>query len=280
MSQNPNPLRQFFRQPAIYFRLPSEGRYWPEDALELPPTQEIPVYPMTAIDEITYRTPDALFGGQATVNVIGSCIPCIHNAWQMPSVDVNAVLVAIRIASYGHAMDISSVCPSCGHEGEYTTDLRTSLSKIGCANYHEPHAWGDLEFQFRPLNYQDQNSINLAQFEQQKMISNIQSSDLSEEEKVTKLGECLQNVTTLTIQSLARCTMSIRTSTAIVTDSEHIEEFFKNCERKLFMEIRDYVIALREPSELPLLDVKCESCEFEFKQALVLDQTSFFGNAS
>ena len=58
---NPNnPLKQYFRQPAIYIRLPSQGKNYPEGSLNMPPTGELAVYPMTAIDEITYRTPDAL----------------------------------------------------------------------------------------------------------------------------------------------------------------------------------------------------------------------------
>lgn len=60
MTQSANPLKQFFRQPAIYLRLPSNGDFWPAGSLQMTPNSELPVYPMTAIDEITYRTPDAL----------------------------------------------------------------------------------------------------------------------------------------------------------------------------------------------------------------------------
>ena len=91
MTQTSNPLQQFFRQPALYIRLPSEGRQWPPGSINMPPNQEIPVLPMNAIDEITYRTPDALFNGSATVNVIQSCIPSIVNAWVMPQIDLNTV---------------------------------------------------------------------------------------------------------------------------------------------------------------------------------------------
>ena len=93
MTQSANPLKAFFRQPAIYLKLPSNGAYWPEDAIEFPTNRELPVYPMTAVDEITYRTPDALFSGQSVVNVIESCIPNIKNAWSAPFVDVNSILI-------------------------------------------------------------------------------------------------------------------------------------------------------------------------------------------
>ena len=69
MSSN-NPLQQYFRQPAIYLRLPSNGEFYPPGSIDMPVNKEIPIFPMTAIDEITYRTPDALFNGTAVVNVI------------------------------------------------------------------------------------------------------------------------------------------------------------------------------------------------------------------
>ena len=101
-----NPLTQYFRQPAIYIRLPSQGKFYPNGSLNMPPNGELPVLPMTSVDEITYRTPDALFNGSATVSVIKSCVPNIRDPWVMPSADMDAVLVGIRIASYGHDMDM------------------------------------------------------------------------------------------------------------------------------------------------------------------------------
>jgi len=116
MTQTSNPLRQFFRQPAIYLKLPSAGRYWPAASLDLPANGELPIYPMTAIDEITYRTPDALFNGQAVISVIQSCVPAIKNAWHVPNIDLSPLLIAIRIASQGHEMGLNAVCPACSHE--------------------------------------------------------------------------------------------------------------------------------------------------------------------
>jgi hypothetical protein len=131
MTQFANPLAQYFRQPAMYLQLPSEGNFWPQGTLTATQNKEIPVLPMTAIDEITYRTPDALFNGTAVVNVIQSCIPNIKNAWDAPSVDINAILVAIRIASYGHEMELTSQCPKCETVDDYGIDLRRLSQVLG-----------------------------------------------------------------------------------------------------------------------------------------------------
>ena len=58
-----NPLAKHFRQPSIYIKLPSEGVWYDESIITISESGEVPVYPMTALDEITYRTADALFNG-------------------------------------------------------------------------------------------------------------------------------------------------------------------------------------------------------------------------
>ena len=107
-NSSPNPLAKHFRQPVLYIKLPSNGRWWPEGSVDIPVTGEIPVYSMTAKDEITMKTPDALMNGSSTVHVIESCCPSIHNAWKMPAIDLDSILIAIRIASYGKEMEFTS----------------------------------------------------------------------------------------------------------------------------------------------------------------------------
>ena len=82
--QNSNPLSGHFRQPAVFLKLPSEGRYWQSGSINMPANGEIGVMPMTAKDEIMLRTPDALMNGQGVVSVIESCVPAIQNAWSIP----------------------------------------------------------------------------------------------------------------------------------------------------------------------------------------------------
>lgn len=280
MTQTANPLRHFFRQPAIYLRLPSGGNFWPDDDLVMPQNRELPVLPMTAIDEITYRTPDALFNGQAVVSVIQSCIPNIKNAWSAPSLDVNAILVAIRIASYGHNMGISTTCPSCQNEDQYEIDLRNILDQIASPDYSKTIKHGDLEIAFQPISYKNQNDTNQLQFEEQRMIRAIPGSDLSDEEKITKLNAALKRITELTVEAMKFNIASIKTPQALVTEPEFIEEFLNNCDRNLFSKIRDRVIEFRLASDLKPINVTCTNCSNKYEQSMNLDQASFFETAS
>lgn len=280
MNQTVNPLRQYFRRPSIFLKLPSGGEHWPDNCLNPTQNGELPVFPMTAIDEITYRTPDALFNGEAVVSVIQSCVPNIINAWEMPATDLNAVLVAIRIASYGHNMEVTAKCPACSTEGEYSMDLRTVLDQLQAPDYSHGITHGDLEFLFRPISYRSQHLANIRQFEEQKTIQMIPVSDLPDDEKIQRLNAALKRITELTVTAIKHNLAGIRTPNAIVTEPEFIEEFLKNSDRKLFERVRDHVIALRASSEFRPLKLTCENCGHQHEQPLTLDMASFFGVAS
>ena len=275
-----NPLSQYFRQPSIYIKLPSQGQNYPAGTLIMPANGELPVYPMTAIDEITYRTPDALFNGQATVNVIQSCVPSILDAWAVPSIDLDTILIAIRIASYGHEMEFATTCPACQDTTERTIDLRTMLDALRAPDYTAHVSHGDLSIYFRPLNYKNLNDNSALQYEQQKLLQVIPDSTISEADKMTALTQAFKSLTEITIRSLAISITAIKTPQALVSEPAHIEEFLKNCERDLFNQIRDHVLRLREQSELQPLKLECTACNHQYQQALTLDMASFFAPAS
>lgn len=280
MPQTTNPLAQFFRQPAIYLRLPSQGQYWPAGSLAMPENGELPVYPMTAIDEITYRTPDALFNGEAVVSVIQSCVPAIRNAWDIPSTDLDSILVAIRIASYGHSMDIGTQCPSCSAETDFGLDLRTVIDNLRTADYSSALTVGDLSFYFRPLSYQEISNNSQVQFEQQKTLQMMNDAETPESDKVSQLNSMMKKILEVTVTALAQSISEIRTRDSIVSELPHIEEFLVNCDRNVFNRIRDYIIQIREASELQPLKITCPNCQHRYEQAFTLDMSRFFGSAS
>lgn len=274
---NPNnPLKRHFRQPAIYIKLPSNGKYYPPGALIMPPNNELPVLPMTAIDEITSRTPDALFNGSAVAEIIKSCVPSIRDPWSIPSLDLNSLLVAVRLASYGHNMDINCRCPQCSNNNEFSLDLRTVLDRTGNPDYTKTLRVGELEIAFRPLTYKQLNENNQMQFEDQKLMQVLSNAEIDEAERLRLLGESFRKITRLTVRAISLSIDEIRTNDAIVTDHGDIEEYLHNCEKSDFDRIRDYAIGLRQESDIKPLEVKCSECGTEFKQEFSLDMSNFF----
>ena len=276
-----NPLSQYFRQPAIHIRLPSGGKFYPKGALEVTANGEYGVLPMTTMDEITYRTPDALFNGSAVTSVIQSCVPNIRDAWAMPSIDVDAVLVGIRIATYGHDMDISTQCPSCNNEADYGVDLRRVLDRLETTDYSQPLQINGLEVYLRPMTYRQINANSMTQFEDQKTLQMLQSGDTSDEEKLVRLNDVLKKITAMTTQALSQSIMLVKTPDgSSVTDPNHITEWLANCDRNTFNQIREHIIAAKQKSELQPLDMTCPNCQHQYRQAYTLDMSNFFADAS
>src|SRR6056300_227393 len=174
-----NPLAQYFRQPKIHVKFPSEGKFWPMGSLETPTTGEHPVYAMTARDELLFKTPDALMNGSAIVEVIQSCIPSIKNAWEMPSMDVDAVLTAIRMATYGVEMDVSATCPKCETVNDKSVDLRNVLDNLlGIDFATSVEINNDMVVHLRPMTYKEITSTALKTFEHQRIFSIINDESL------------------------------------------------------------------------------------------------------
>ena len=275
-----NPLSKYFRQPAIHLRLPSGGKFYPTGAVNLPPNGEIPIFPMTAVDEITNRTPDALFNGSSTMGIIGSCVPNITDPWSIPSIDLSALLCSVRLASYGHEMGITSACPKCGHTHDVTIDLREVLDAIQMPDYDKGLTIGDLNFFFTPLSYRQLNDISRVQYEDSKLMQTLQNSTLSEEERLVKLGEAFRRVTALTVRSIAASISAIKTQDSMVTDQTQIEELLMNAPKNLFESVKDAVINLREQTELKPVSMTCEACTNQYQQEFTLDMSNFFETAS
>jgi len=270
-----NPLRQYFRRPALYISLPSKGEYYPEGAIEMTENGELPVFPMTAIDEITSKTPDALFNGSAVVEIIKSCIPAIKDPWHMPNIDIDAILVAIRAATNGSELDLKSICPECENEGSYGVDLMGLLQTIKPIDFESTVAFGELLIKFKPLSYKQVNDLNLKQFESQREIMTLESIT-NENEKNSKSSEIMKKLSNMNMSLIAMTIDSISIPGETVTDAKFIFEFLSSCDRNTFEKIRESMLNLRASSTIKPQKVKCVNCSHDYEQTITLNVTDFF----
>ncbi len=276
-----NPLIKHFRRPEIYFKLPSGGRYWGENSLDLPVTGEIPIFPMTNADEITLKTPDALMNGSAIVNVIQSCCPNITDAWKMPSVDVDAVLIAIRVASYGTAMAVSSKCPHCGEEHDYDVDLSKTLDNIKCPDFDRTVDYNGLKIKLKPQQYFSVTKTNIVQFEEQKIMQTLNESDLPEDVKNARLKESMKTLLDLNEKLLVDSTEYIETEDGShVTDPGFIAEYYRNAESRATKVIEDRMAEIAAIGALPPSRMSCSSCGQQYEMPLEFDYARFFAQGS
>lgn len=276
MQKKSNPLAGFFRQPKIYLKLPSNGEFYPPGSLDRSVNQTYPVYAMTAKDELMFKTPDALLSGQSTVEVIKSCIPAITDPWKMPSIDVDAALIAIRIATYGDKLEVECNCPHCSEENAYEINLVDRLDHLTGFHYDSVIHYDSLVIHIRPYTYQELTQTNLKTFEQQRILSVINDDKMSEEEKIKRFGESFVKLTELTVDIIAKCIAYVESPNGTTDDPAYIKEFIDNAPREIFDKVSEHISELKIRSDIPDVSVKCNSCQGEFEMPITLDQSNFF----
>lgn len=275
-----NPLAKHFRQPQLYLKLPSKGKWYAPGALEMPVTGELPVYAMTAKDELTLKTPDALLNGQATVDVIQSCVPNIKNAWEIPVVDLDAILIAIRQATFGQGMGITSMCPHCERKNEHTVNLGALADQISCPDFDSTIKVEGLELFLKPQTYIQFNKASMENYEQQRLIAVVSDATLTEEQKLAKFNAMFKKLLDLTVEQVSKSIAGIKTEEGVLVDNpSQIDEFFRNCNRSVWNAVKDKLQAIGDQSPLKKVGVQCEhdDCAKDYTTPLVFETSSFFG---
>jgi hypothetical protein len=139
---------------------------------------------------------------------------------------------------------------------------------------------GDLEIYFKPMSYRNLNENNQRQFEEQKILQVLPGTDMPDEQRMSALSAALMKITEITVGALAQSIAAVKTPAALVSEPEFIEDMLKNCDRRLFGKIRDHVVEAKLGAEIQPLKIVCSECTEEYQQAITLDMTSFFADAS
>jgi hypothetical protein len=280
---SPNPLSKHFRQPKIYIGLPSGGIFYPQGDLEPTETNEFPVYAMTAKDELMFKTPDALLNGQSTVNVIQSCIPNIKNAWSVPSVDIDAILVAIRIATYGEKMDIEIDVPGIDEPRAYEVDLRTVMDQLTSSHFENVIRLDDFSIEISPLTYKEFTEAAMKTFEEQRVFRIVNDTEMTESEKLSKFNESFNRLTDLNISSIVKSVKCVTfDNEEPVTNTQHIIEFFENADKDVFKKVIDHITAQKEKFSIKPFKVRLSEEDIAkgapetMEIPISFDQSNFF----
>lgn len=245
--QQTNPLTSFMRQPKIYIRLPSAGEYWPPGTLQMTETGEFPVFSMTAKDELLLKIPDALMNGQAIVDVVQHCIPNIKNAWAIPSIDIDVILIAIRLATYGEKMTTPL---SFGEdiEMEHIIDLRVVMDTLMNQIKWDPvvSITEDLTVFVKPLTYKQMTEAALQTFETQKIMQLANDDKMAEEDKLRLFKDSFKKLTDATVGTVGAGIFRIDSSQGSTDNPNYIREFVDNIDKDIFNTIQNHLEAMKD----------------------------------
>ena len=280
MTQNTNPLADFYRNPKIYVALPSGTDYYSAEVVEMPEVGELPVYPMTAKDDLLTKNPDALLNGDAVIRLVKSCVPAVKKPAELLAPDMEALLIAIRKASSGEElMDVTRNCPECDAENKFDLDLSIVL-----ANAQEIEAVKEVTLSngliasISPTNYIHTVQSAKTVIEQNRNFQNIDPKQSDEQLKA--LGEALEKLSTMNYQVILESINSITIPNgATVNDPVQISEFLENVEKEIGIELNDAVSDINNGGVEKELDMQCSECEYVYKTTINFDPVGFFLNS-
>lgn len=272
-----NPLQNYFRQPKIFLSLPSLGKYNKPETFS-GDIEKLPIYGMTGMDQIIVKTPDALLNGESTVRLIQSCCPTILNAWEITNLDIDTLLVAIRIATYGNKMNVTSICNECNSENSYDIDISSFLNFYSSCKFESSVIVDNLIIKLKPLTYKESTIYGLENFSLQKQLAQVENlHDDNEKQKV--LSSIFSEFALLQNKILVSSIDEIQTPETIVTEYGFIKEWVDNCEQHVIKQIRNVLDTNGKNWKLPSQEASCSTCGSSTSIDIDLDQSSFFDNA-
>ena len=282
-----NQLNQYFRKPELKVKLPSQGQYYPPGAVKLDANGEVDVYPMTAADELTMKTPDALLKGESTVKVIQSCVPSIPNAWLIPSMDVDVILIGIRIATYGPKMQITSNVPKTGTKQDNDVNLQGILETMKTELVPSTVQLDNgLQIICKPMNYQQLSLVRRTTFEKQRMARTLNDTQMSDEDKQKEFNKIFATLTDINVESLISNIESIVTPEGPVDDRAEIDAFIKNVRLQDVNKIRAKVEEIGSIGSIPPLTAESPEEDVEkgapktYEVPVLFDNSDFFAYRS
>ena len=285
MSNTPNPLSEYFRSPKLYVRLPSGGKFYTDDVVEYPESGELPIFPMTAKDELIMKNPDALLNGEAVSQLITSCVPNVKNVREMISNDVDVLLIAIQGATHGDDIEVTAPCPSCENAITGIASVEGAIeSMVELEDIYQVEAAQDLKIAIKPFKYKNTIEAGIASFQSSRSLQVL--GELPDDmDKLKVFNESFMKMADMNYQLIIDAVYSVTIGkgkdSQVITDREHIKEFLDNCEATIGKAVETAVTEVNKIGIQKTMMFTCEECEVEkgpkeFEAGINFDPVNFF----
>jgi hypothetical protein len=280
MAKSNNPLSGYFRAPKLYTRLPSGGRFYTDEVVELGESREVAVYALTAKDEAILKNPDALLNGEAVSQIIKSCVPAIKKPRKMMSSDIDTLLVAIQGATYGDDIDVKGKCPICAKECSGIASIEGALESM--STLEETYTFetvSGLTIEVKPFSYDSTIKAGIANFQSTRSLQSLASIE-DELEQLKAFNSSFVRMASvnfdLTVDSVASISGTDENDGEfVVTDIAQIREFLENCETTIGKEIEKTIEKISKIGVNKLVQLECEE-HGPFQQEVGFDPVNFF----
>jgi hypothetical protein len=281
-----NPLAQYYRRPGTYIELPSQGKFY-KIVPTFSDTGELAVYPMTAKDELALKNPDSLLNGEALKQVIASVCPDIKNVNEIPAPDIDAILVAMRMASYGDDMELE-VNHRCEESNGKSQRVTVGLGNVLATLKTIPEDVGNvtlasgIKVVLRPYSLEAQGKLLRIQFTTMRHLQAAENNEaVTVDQKADIATKGYEALIALSQEIMAQSIVSVTLPDGTeVTEYAHIYEWVKNLDRASNERLDTELKRFGDYGITRTLEVKCDHCGEEYTSDMLFDPTSFFAVGS
>ena len=280
MTDKSNPLANHFRQPKLYMKLPSGGLFNDKSQLDMPSSNEVAIFPMTAKDEILMKNPDALLNGEAVLQVVKSCVPSAIEPNELTNLDIDAILMGIQAATFGDEMEVEAKCDHCEEELSGATSIQDALDQIEPLEEDVIIDYQGLQVFLRPVRYKSTIEAGLINFQTTRSLQGI--ADLPDDvDKLKIFNENFNKMAMLNFQLICDSIEKIVIQNSDdenveVVDRDQIIEFLENCEASIGKQIEEETTKISTTGITKKVTFQCEACDKTTDKEIVLDPVNFF----
>lgn len=286
-------LKKYYRKPVLNMKLPTGGKFIKDlDKSELTVFDEVGIMPITTHNDLELRNPENLLNGEIINQLLADCTTLTMDITKLAKVDIDALLVGIKIATYGKDDEKTFVCTKedCKHENTISMDLYSLISDINeFKDEYKVTLSNGIMVYLKPTTYGDILRMEQEQLEETTSIKALEKrikdySDLDEEE-VEKQQSDLYNQISRLVKSLAQSTLITLVNDIIqvitpegdlVTSNEEILEFVTQLSKSDYELLTNTLTDINEISVKESVPVVCEQCGSKYDLALDYNPTNFF----
>lgn len=273
-----NPLKQYFRQIKLFIKLPSGTSYYNEGEILFTDGGEIGVMPMTGKDELILKNPDALLNGEALVEIIKSCVPSVKNPKLLLTNDIDALITAIRYATYNDTLETELICPNCSHKNLFKLDLQYALDNM---SFLEPEYVVNLDsgltIYIKPYGFPELLNGLHAQFEQNKLTRALESEKITDEERLKVFSKAFKEMSIVTYTLMCNSVIKVvdDSKDIDVSDKNFIKELLQNIDKKSLDKITDLIKEINQIGIKKTFSAQCEKCKHEWENEIDFNPVNF-----
>ena len=274
---------------SLVLALPTLGRFYPTGVLhpQADPTA-MEVYPLGIAAEIHLNDPLLLASGKAIPKLVRAICPAVIDPERLCGIDIDALLMASRIASHGEKMRMEVECTHCENKDMLDVNLQDIILRYAPIDDAEmaklviPIPELNQKVCIQPPTYHTGLEIlrnTLTMQRDIKQLDNVVFEDfIQDEAMMDSYMEMAERNAVLSLSSLVDSIFYVETSTGQkVADKEAITEWAMRVNREHLFGVRDKIQSLAEHiDKISHIEYQCSKCQKKTTVRVTLDPQKLF----